>query len=878
LQNVPEALHLALADRYVIESELGEGGMANVYLAHDVKHNRKVALKVLRPELAAVIGGERFLQEIETTANLQHPHILSLHDSGEVDGTVYYVMPYIEGESLRDRLVREKQLPVADAVRLAGEVAGALDYAHRHGVIHRDIKPENILLHDGRATVADFGIALAASSAGGSRMTETGMSLGTPHYMSPEQAMGERELDARTDIYALGCVLYEMLTGEPPFNGPTAQAIVAKVMASEAEPVTTIRKTVPPEVADAVHAALQKLPADRFASAAEFASALSGQGQSPTRSHAALRAAPTSRVPVMGAMAVAIVATVAAVWGWSRPDSAAPVHRIDVRLDKSYLLRSADSPALSPDGSLLAYNDVEGNIVLLQRDRLLAEPVRDGANGWGPFFSPDNATVGFVTGFPGDLVLVPVAGGPSRTVVEDSAHGYGASWGDDGWIYYLGTTDGQVSLKRVRPEGGAAELIAAPRQEDDELAFHSPEMLPGGKSLLATLWRRRGEADIVVIDIASGVRTVLATGVRGLYARSGHLVVVRGDGVMEARAFDVSTMRSSGRPVEITKVAWVRAQGRPPIALSHEGTLLYMEYEWSSAVVRVTPDGRRTRVDAQWDGRFESIAVSPTGDRLLISAYRDGRSGIWVKALDTGPLTRLANEGTYAYRPTWSPDGRSAMFITDVEGRPQAYSTTADGTADPENLLSHVGGSVDEVFVSRDGQWTVFRAGSGGGRDLYAIRNEPDAEPIPLAVSEFEEYSPTLSPDGRWLAYGSDESGRSEVYVRPFPDAARGRWQVSRGGGTEPLWGPEGGTLFYRRGERGDLVRVQVAAGDAFRVTSEQVMFSTLEYQTDTRNRNWDISPDGESFYFILETPVGEARQVMVLNWFAELEQISGGE
>ena len=231
-----DRLKTALADRYAIERELGAGGMATVYLAHDKKHDRNVALKVLRPELAAVIGAERFLAEIKTTANLQHPHILPLHDSGEVDGTVFYVMPFVEGESLRDRLNREKQLPVADAVRVATEVAGALDYAHRKGIIHRDIKPENILVHDGRALVADFGIALAAATTGGTRITETGMSLGTPHYMSPEQAMGEREIDARTDIYALGCVVYEMLTGEPPFDGPTAQAIVAKVMASEPEP------------------------------------------------------------------------------------------------------------------------------------------------------------------------------------------------------------------------------------------------------------------------------------------------------------------------------------------------------------------------------------------------------------------------------------------------------------------------------------------------------------------------------------------------------------------------------------------------------------------------------------------------------------------
>ena len=239
-------LQVALADRYRIDGEIGAGGMATVYLAQDLKHDRKVALKLLRPELSAVIGAERFLAEIKLTANLQHPHILPLFDSGEADSYLFYVMPFVEGESLRSRLNREKQLPVADAVRIATEVASALDYAHRHGVVHRDIKPENILLHDGRALVADFGIALAASKAGGNRMTETGMSLGTPHYMSPEQAMGEREITARSDVYALGVVLYEMLTGDPPFTGSTAQAIVARVLTESPRPILPQRHTIPP--------------------------------------------------------------------------------------------------------------------------------------------------------------------------------------------------------------------------------------------------------------------------------------------------------------------------------------------------------------------------------------------------------------------------------------------------------------------------------------------------------------------------------------------------------------------------------------------------------------------------------------------------------
>ena len=267
MSDAADRLKAALADRYAVERELGAGGMATVYLARDLKHERKVAVKVLRPELAAVLGAERFVQEIKTTANLQHPHILPLFDSGQADGFLYYVMPYIEGETLRDKLNRETQLGIEEAVKIATEVADALDYAHRQDVIHRDIKPENILLHDGRPIVADFGIALAVSAAAGGRMTETGLSLGTPHYMSPEQATAEKDLTNRSDIYSLGAVLYEMLTGDPPHTGSSAQQIIMKIVTEEVPPVTRVRKSAPPNVGAAVAKSLEKLPADRFTSA-----------------------------------------------------------------------------------------------------------------------------------------------------------------------------------------------------------------------------------------------------------------------------------------------------------------------------------------------------------------------------------------------------------------------------------------------------------------------------------------------------------------------------------------------------------------------------------------------------------------------------------
>ena len=274
MTEITSRLSTALAHRYKIERHLGEGGMATVYLAEDLKHQRKVAVKVLRPELAAVLGAERFVQEITTTANLQHPHILPLFDSGEADGFLYYVMPFIDGETLREKLDRETQLSIEQAVRITVDVADALDYAHRHNVIHRDIKPENILLHDSRPMVADFGIALAVSAAAGGRLTETGLSLGTPHYMSPEQATAEKDLTNRSDIYSLGSVLYEMLTGDPPHTGSSAQQIIMRIVTDEARPVTELRKSVPPNVAAVVAKALEKLPADRFESAAKFGEAL----------------------------------------------------------------------------------------------------------------------------------------------------------------------------------------------------------------------------------------------------------------------------------------------------------------------------------------------------------------------------------------------------------------------------------------------------------------------------------------------------------------------------------------------------------------------------------------------------------------------------
>ena len=404
-----DRLTTALADRYRLERELGAGGMATVYLAQDLKHDRHVAIKVLKPELAAVLGAERFVVEIKTTAALQHPHILPLFDSGTADGFLYYVMPYIKGETIREKLNRETQFGVEEAVRIAREVADALDYAHRHGVIHRDIKPENILLHDARPMVMDFGIALAVSAAAGGRMTETGLSLGTPHYMSPEQATAEKEITPRSDIYSLASVLYEMLAGQPPHIGGAAQQVIMKIITDTPRPVNELRKNVPPNVVAALSKALEKLPADRFENAKAFSDALAnptfatttGAGASMTR---------VSGVPrrlFWATVAVALISSAGFVWSVRRPAAARELTRLSLAFPDSQQVTGDGffRLALSPDGRAIAYvgpgTSASSTRLWVRRlDQLRASPLAGTDGAMNPSFSPDGKHIAFVSGTP----------------------------------------------------------------------------------------------------------------------------------------------------------------------------------------------------------------------------------------------------------------------------------------------------------------------------------------------------------------------------------------------------------------------------------------------------------------------------------------------
>ena len=459
MSDLPATLANALADRYRLERELGRGGMATVYLAQDLRHEREVAIKVLHAELGAVLGGERFLSEIKTTARLQHPHILPLLESGEAGGLLYYVMPLVTGETLRARLERERQLPIADALLIASEVADALAHAHAKGIIHRDIKPENILLQDGHALVADFGIALAVQSAGGERMTQTGLSLGTPQYMSPEQAMGERNIDARSDIYALGAVTYEMLAGEAPFTGPSVQAIVARVLSEQPRALNVQRKAVPLAAEAAVFRALEKLPADRFGSAKEFAAALNASG-TMTGLRTDARALAVGRDWRMLALGVALLAAVGvAVVGWMRPRSGtADLLRYRLTADSVIDVRDwTGSIAISPDGrTILRASGPGGPLLRRDRDALDFVPVVGTVGAQAPCVSPDGARVAFFSN--GRLVAVSLTGGAPEVLMGNLQSPVACSWSDDGFVYLEQFQP--ALLGRVAARGGSqAELV-----------------------------------------------------------------------------------------------------------------------------------------------------------------------------------------------------------------------------------------------------------------------------------------------------------------------------------------------------------------------------------------------------------------------------------
>jgi tRNA A-37 threonylcarbamoyl transferase component Bud32 len=849
-------LATALADRYRIERELGQGGMATVYLAQDLRHDRKVAIKVLRPELAAVIGAERFLREIKTIANLQHPHILGLIDSGEVNGTAYYVMPFVEGESLRDRLNREKQLPIADAVRLASEVAAALDYAHRHGVIHRDIKPENVMLHDGSALVADFGIALAVSSAGGSRMTETGMSLGTPHYMSPEQAMGEREITARSDVYALGAMTYEMLTGDPPFTGSTAQAIVAKVMTDEPPPPSRHRKAIPPHVEDAVLTALEKLPADRFASAADFSAGLRNAGTTSASRAIARRGAAADRTSRFAWLAALAALAAIAAWGWLR---SAPkvVEALPIRVSIPAPTLGGASTALqrqlaiTPDGSTLLYTAIAPDGENRTMRLALADTAATVIPGVVPFLanyviSPDGREfIGSVGS--SQIYRYPIGGGSGQPLPAEIAVGQMA-WGNDGSLWISANRDVERGVVRLDRDGAITRPLGPQSSE-----YLMGQVLPDGRTALATRNPAGVSAgDVLLVSLQSGQATELINRpvVEARYT-SGYLVLALPDGSLEAVPFDSKRNRLLGEPVQFATGVSTPVSGAVQFAVANNGTVAYVP-ESARSLLLVDRQGR-TRAATPERRNFHAPVFAPRGRRLSADfTSADGRD-VWTLDLADGRLSRATFDRD-GHDASWMPDGSALTYLSTKSGTLGIYRARP-GQAEPADSL------LASTSLAYTGKWlpdgsglvTVangLRPGSRG--DIAILRNAGRGPIEPLVATRFEEANPAVSPDGRWLAFSSDQSGRSEVYLRPLQGEGE-QVQVSVGGGTEPVWNPNGRELFYRAGPGAgpDLAAAALAFTPTVRVTGRTTLFNVAGMATGSPHVNYDVAPDGQTFVMV---------------------------
>jgi serine/threonine-protein kinase len=723
------------------------------------------------------------------------------------------------------------------------------------------------------------------------------MSLGTPHYMSPEQATAEKLITARSDIYSLGSVLYEMLTGNPPHTGASAQQIIMKIVTEEAAPVSKLRKAVPPNVAAAVAQAIEKLPADRFESAKAFAEALDNPGFRGTTAYAAAGEAPRrQRTATLGGWALSGLFLVAllATWLLRAPPVEPPTRRYAISLpaDAGYLGFGASELAIAPDGSRFVYTGGPSRdksaLILRERDQLAGRSLPATGDAVSPVFSPDGRRIAFRDGRVGAVRVLSLDGSTPTTLL-DSLPGFtgaGLAWGRDGYIYASGTLEGgRGILFRIPEAGGAREPITEADSAPGTIGHIAPVVLPGGRGIVYTDWHgptRGNDNWIVAWDLKNHRSVRLVQGLQAWYLEAGFLLVLQPNGTAVAVPFDPDKLAITGPESPALEGLAISAFGAANLSVSSDGTLMYRSgnaqaTQRPARPVRVTRSGLESEIDPAWSytPAFNGgLSLSPDGTRLAVAIHGDPVGDIWIKDLDRGPLTRLTFDNSIKYRPLWFPDGESVSYVIESGQTSAILRRRADGGGAVDTVLTSTH-TIAEAAWSADGAWLAYRI-TMPSRDIYAIRPGIDSVGVPVVASaKFDERAPTLSPDGKWLAYQSDESGRDEIYIRAFPDSAAGRRQVSVAGGGEPLWSHGGRELFYRS-TTGRMMAVPVTTAPALTVGPEQALFVDSTYLHAPSYRAYDVSRDDKSFVMLRvlpETstaPAGEL--VFVENWFTELK------
>ena len=883
---VPDALmrrlQLVAGETYRLRRRIAAGGMATVYLADDVRHERQVAIKVIDRNALPheqvfssdhARSAERFLTEIRVMARLQHPHLLPLFDSGASGGLLYYVMPFVKGKTLRERLKQESPLAVNEAIRIALVIAAAMQHAHSEGVVHRDLKPANILLRDGQPLVADFGIALAFAASNEQRMTGTGMLVGTVPYMSPEQALGEHSIDQRTDIYSLGAILYEMLTGDPPHVASTTASLLAKVRAERATSVHVLRESVSEALSSVIDRALAKRPVDRFQSMREFAAALTAANLAPAVAGApSVRARSRWKGRAAGVGALAAAAVVALVVFNNRRAATTTGSRFVVAPATN--AAAGRAPTITPDGASLVYaGSAETNrrIFIRNVNDLVARDLPGTRGVLSTFVSPDGKWIGFITD-DDKLQRVPVSGG-TPTVLAGVFRYSDAVW--IGTDRIAATSYGEQGLSILSVNGGGLRPLTRLDTLRHDSGHSRPFVLPGERTLVFLIAHDRsgpgpepGELAAVSLDTTSkSAQPVVRLGVQSLGAVGyvdGWLVYIAldGGGLMAVR-FDADERVVHGEPIRVLE----QADGGIDVAtIASNGTLLYSRTREANMPLLVDSAGNAKPLLRGVSGVFMNPRLSPDGKRVAVQVTTKKGNDVWIYDLATSTPLHITESGS-AVGPTWTPDGKRVVFFATKDGKDAAWSAATDGRSAASPLLPSDG--IFAVNVSADGGQLIFQRQKGGVWSIWHANMVGDVTPRAFVQEKYDAFMPSLSPDGHWMAYAANESGRYEIYVRPFPGPGA-TVQVSRNGGAEPAWSRDGRKLFFRGDRR--MYEANISNKSGIAVSNVRELFTdTFDGDMPMPHRNYDLTKDGRQFVMIGAAPESTPQTIVVLNWLNEL-------